>query len=93
MPLAKDINLEKIAEKTEGYVGADIDAVCREAALLALREDINAKEVNKKFFEESLKKVKPSVSKEVMESYKEIEEDYFRKAKAGIAKDIPSYLG
>ncbi len=93
MPLAKDVNLEKLSEKTEGCVGADISAICREAALLELRADVNAKEVSKKFFEEALKKVRPSVSKEAMESYKEIEEEYFRKAKSGAIKDIPNYLG
>ncbi|OYT56326.1 MAG: AAA family ATPase, partial [Candidatus Hecatellales archaeon ex4484_218] len=40
MPLAEDVNLEKLAEITEGYVGADIEALCREAALTALREDM-----------------------------------------------------
>lgn len=93
MPLAKDVNLEKLAEKTEGYVGADISAVCREAALLSLREDINTKEVSKKFFDESLKKVRPSVTKEAIESYKAIEEDYFSRAKSGMVKNIPNYMG
>ena len=63
MPLAKDVKLEKLAEKTEGYSGADIAAVCREAAMSALREDINAKQVKKKHFDMALKKIRPSVSK------------------------------
>jgi len=37
MPLAQDINLEKIAEITHGFVGADLAALCREAAMKALR--------------------------------------------------------
>ena len=41
----KDKLLYYLAEKTDGYVGADIEAVCREAAMLALREDIKTKEV------------------------------------------------
>ncbi|MBU2634339.1 MAG: CDC48 family AAA ATPase [Nanoarchaeota archaeon] len=93
MPLAKDIDLKKLAEKTEGYVGADIEAVCREAGLLALREDINTKEINKKYFDQALKKVIPSVSQEAMEQYKNIEETYLRNAKAGLTKDVPSYMG
>ena len=93
MPLAKDVNLDKIAEKTEDYSGADIEAVCREAGLLTLRKDIKSKDVKLKFFDEALKKVKPSVSKELIEKYKSIEENYLKQAKAAIAKDVPSYLG
>ena len=44
MPLAKDVDLKKLADKTDGYVGADIEAVCREAAILALRKDKKVKE-------------------------------------------------
>ena len=65
MPLAKDVKLKKLAKNTEGYVGADIEAVCREAAMLALRDNIEASEVSAKFFDEAMDKVKPkSVSDE-----------------------------
>jgi transitional endoplasmic reticulum ATPase len=37
-PLADDVDLDELAERTEGYVGADIEAVCREAATIAVRE-------------------------------------------------------
>ena len=57
--------LRKLANFTEGYVGADIEAVCREAAILALREDIQAKEVLPRHFEKALDKVRPSVTKDV----------------------------
>ncbi|RLI32328.1 AAA family ATPase [Candidatus Bathyarchaeota archaeon] len=61
MPLAEDVNLETLAEMTEGYVGADIEALCREAALTALREDINAEKVYLKHFKEAMRKIKPSL--------------------------------
>ncbi|MFH7860041.1 MAG: CDC48 family AAA ATPase, partial [Candidatus Aenigmatarchaeota archaeon] len=61
MPLAKDVSIEELAKITEGYTGADIEALCREAALTAARENIEAKEINAKHFMEALKKVKPSV--------------------------------
>jgi len=59
MPLADDVDLEKLAEKTEGYVGADIEAVCREAAMLTLRDNMEAEEVSMKYFLEAMEKVKP----------------------------------
>ncbi len=71
MPLAKDVDLEKLAEMTEGYSGADIEAVCREAALSALRENLKAKEVKMKHFEEVLKKIKPSLTNVNVKAYEE----------------------
>jgi len=92
MPLGKDVDLDKLAEKTEGYVGADIENLVRESAMLALREDINIKQVSKKHFDEAIKKVKPSVTKGDMDLYQKIEETYLRSAKAAIATQKP-YLG
>jgi len=92
MPLAKDVDLDKLAEVTEGYVGADIEALCREAALLALRKDKNAKEVKKKHFDEAMKKVKASVSKQAVDKYKKIEQDYLKSAKAALENNT-GYLG
>jgi transitional endoplasmic reticulum ATPase len=90
-PLADDVNIEWLADKTEGYSGADIEAVCREAGMLAIREAINpgmsreeAKKVaekiriTRKHFEEALKKVRPSLTKEDIERYKKIVEEFHR---------------
>jgi len=71
MPL-KDVSLEELAEKTDGYVGADIESLCREAALISLREDMNAKTVTKKHFEEAIKSVTPSVTDETVKYYERI---------------------
>ena len=60
MPLAKDVNLKKLAKGTDGYVGADIEAVCREAAMLTLRDNIESEEVTMKYFNKAMEKVKPS---------------------------------
>ena len=62
MPLAVDVSLEKLAKQTDGYVGADIEAVCREAAMLTLRNNLDAENVPYKYFKEALEKVKPSNS-------------------------------
>ena len=72
MPLAKDVDLEELARKTEGYSGADIEALCREAAMMALREDIGAKEVKMKHFVAALEKVPPSIKKETIDYYREL---------------------
>ena len=75
MPLADDVDLNKLADMTDGYVGADIEAVCREAGMLALREavmnkiDVNKVKVRMDHFELALKKIKPSVPKETMKFY------------------------
>lgn len=71
MPL-KDVSLEELAEKTDGYVGADIESLCREAAIISLREDMNAKTVTKKHFEEAIKSVTPSVTNETVKYYERI---------------------
>ena len=91
MPLAKDVNLDVLAEKTEGYVGADIESLVREAAMLALRQDLKSKEVKKKNFDEAMKKVKASISKGDVEKYKKVEEEYLKSAKAALSE--PAYLG
>ena len=59
MPLADDVDLKKLAKNTDGYVGADIEAVCREAAMLTLRNDLESKEIPYKYFKEAIDKVKP----------------------------------
>ncbi|MBD3313609.1 CDC48 family AAA ATPase [Candidatus Woesearchaeota archaeon] len=92
MPL-KAVSIDKLADKTEGYVGADIEAVCREAAMLALRKDIKAKKVDMKNFEESLKKVSPSVTKEIDKEYNELQ-DKFKQARAKeMGEEKPKYFG
>jgi transitional endoplasmic reticulum ATPase len=93
MPLGSDVSIDYLAQKSEGYVGADIEAVCREAAIFVLREDIKAKKVTKKAFEKALEKVRPSVTKEIDELYRQMQ-DYFKQAHAKqMEKEKPSYYG
>jgi len=61
MPLAKDVDLNQLSNLTKKYSGADIEAVCREAGLNALRKDINAKEVVVNDFKKAIEKIVPSV--------------------------------
>ena len=82
MPLEKDVDIEELAEMSEGYVGADIEAICREAAMIALRENRETKKVKREHFMKALEKVHPSVDDEMIEYYKEIA----NKLGKGIAK-------
>jgi len=72
MPLGKDIKLKELAKRLEGFVGADIEAVCQEAGILAMTEDFDASKVTLKHFEMALKEVRPSVTPEVMEYYEKL---------------------
>ncbi len=77
MPLAEDVDLELLALKTEGYSGADIAALCREAALLALREDINATRVHMRHFMKALEVIRPSITADMVKFY----EDWYKQAR------------
>ncbi|MBI2044288.1 CDC48 family AAA ATPase [Candidatus Pacearchaeota archaeon] len=92
MPLSKDVDLDDIAKKAVGYTGADLEALAREAGMLALREDIEAKGVKRKHFEEAFKKIKPSVSKPTIEIYKKLEDNFVKSAKSALPTG-GSYFG
>jgi transitional endoplasmic reticulum ATPase len=80
MPLAKDVDLERLSQITHGFVGADLEALCREAAMNALRkimpnidfqldeipyETLLKLEVTMSDFTEALKEIEPSAIREV----------------------------
>lgn len=92
MPLAKDVVLGDLAKKTTGFTGADIEAFVREAAMVALRESKETEQVKNKHFNEALKKIKPSVSKPILEVYKKIEDNFLKSAKTAVPLES-SYLG
>ena len=77
-PLADDVDLDDLVERTEGYVGADIEAVCREAATIAVREYVRATasgeaasvdeiELTMNHFEQALEEVDSSAGSETRE--------------------------
>jgi transitional endoplasmic reticulum ATPase len=88
MPL-KDVKIKTIAEKTEGYTGADLEGVCREAAIIALRKDITAKSVRMRHFVEALKAIRPSVDEETVRFYEKMSTDL----EAGIHKRKKDDIG
>ena len=87
MPLASDVSIEKLADTAEGYSGADIATVCREAGMSALRRDTNAKQVELKDFESAMERIPPSVTPKVNEWY-----DEFSKRSKRIVRPIPEAI-
>lgn len=77
---------KELAKLCQGYVGADIEGLCREAAMSALRENQNAKEVTLDHFKKAQETIRPSVDKEVEDAYKNIK-DYFSSARARQLKE------
>ncbi|OLD14293.1 MAG: hypothetical protein AUI97_02070 [Crenarchaeota archaeon 13_1_40CM_3_52_17] len=90
MPLAEDVDLKKLADVTHGFVGADLEALAKEAAIRALRrilpemdleaENIPAEVLNKIIvrmsdFQEALKEVEPSAMREVLVEVPDIKWD------------------
>ncbi len=71
----KEELISELAKKTEGYVGADIEAVVREAGLIALRRDINSEKIEYNDFIKALEVIKPSVNTELKKHYQEIERE------------------
>jgi transitional endoplasmic reticulum ATPase len=88
MPLEK-VDLAALAKMLEGYVGADIENLCREAGLAALRKDKAAKKVTMEHFEEALAAVKPSTTPDTAKQY----ENIFRQMKTAISKKTEEDLG
>ncbi|MBU0532474.1 CDC48 family AAA ATPase [Candidatus Micrarchaeota archaeon] len=68
MPLSNDVNLKDLTKLTDGYTGADIENLVREAGMAAIRE--GAKKVETRHFELSFKSIVPSIKKEDVESVK-----------------------
>jgi transitional endoplasmic reticulum ATPase len=86
VPLSKSVSLEEIARKTEGYSGADLEGLIREAALFAMKEaDFKQAEIKPHHFEMAMQKILPSISKETIEAY-----DAFKSSVAQAFK--PSYV-
>jgi transitional endoplasmic reticulum ATPase len=70
MPLTKDVDMQHLAGVTKSYSGADIEALCREAAMNALRKDVNSKEVTLGDFQKAMEKIGPSILPDMEAWYK-----------------------
>ncbi|XP_071087410.1 ATPase family gene 2 protein homolog A-like [Haliotis cracherodii] len=75
MPVDEDVNVDGLVEETDKYSGAEVSAVCHEAALFALQEDIHSSVVRHRHFTEALSTVKPRISHQKLlfyETYSEL---------------------
>lgn len=67
VPLGEDVDLKRIATETDGYIGADLENLCREAAIFAIRE--KSIKVGSSHFELSMKRIHPTVTPEIVRRY------------------------
>jgi len=88
MPLEK-VDLAAISKRLEGYVGADIENLCREAGLAALRKSKTAAKVTSEHFEEALASMRPSITPDVVKYY----ENMFKQLKTAMSKKSEDDLG
>lgn len=72
MPLDEDVDLSEIAKKTKYYVGADLENLCREAAIIAMREDLFKRKVSMRHFLKALEGTDPTMSPELDNYYNEL---------------------
>jgi len=88
MPLAKNVDIEKMVKRTEGYVGADIEGICRQAGLNALRKNIKSKIVKQGDFDKALETVRPSVDKYTIDYFSKLEKSLLTAATAKRYGDV-----
>ncbi|XP_050402872.1 ribosome biogenesis protein SPATA5L1 isoform X2 [Patella vulgata] len=67
-----DVDIETLATTTQYYTGADLTSLCREAAMFAMTENLEANEVRERYFHAALSVVKPSLNDVLIEKYKNI---------------------
>jgi transitional endoplasmic reticulum ATPase len=88
MPL-KNVSIENLAKRTNGYSGADIEGVCREAGILALREEINIGNVTNRHFDLALEIVTPSLDEATIKYY----DDIAKEIQGGLSKRQKDDIG
>lgn len=75
----QNINIDDLVQETKGYSGAEVNAVCHEAAMAALEEDLNAQHIQYKHFEKALNLITPRTSPSLITLY----EEYFKNKHLG----------
>jgi transitional endoplasmic reticulum ATPase len=72
MPLGADVDLDRLAERTERFTGADLEDLVRRAGLFALRESLQVEAVSMHHFTDALEETRASVTPEMEREYEEI---------------------
>ena len=94
MPLASDVDLESLAQRTERFTGADLEDLVRRAGLTALRRGLDADKVTMADFESALNDTRASVTAEMLEEYERIQDTLKSEAvrPTGIGFVLPGML-
>ncbi len=92
MPLDDDVDMDRLVAETELFVGGDIEALCREAGMRALREDMNIEKVSWRHFEAALKVIHSSVRPQDLERYERMNEELRKSAVASTTAEPPAYI-
>lgn len=71
MATADDVDLDGLAELTDGFSGAELVSVCQEAGLLAMNEDADIEYISQKHFETALKGIRKTITPEMVKFYEE----------------------
>ncbi|KAL6060436.1 hypothetical protein STEG23_022644 [Scotinomys teguina] len=74
MPVSNEVDRDELVRQTDTYSGAEIIALCKEAALLALEEDVKADRIMKRHFTQALSIVTPRIPESLMRFYEEYQE-------------------
>jgi len=80
MPLAANIDLNGLNKQLDGFSGADVETLCREAGMIALRENLRARKISEEHFKAATESVYPSITPEIIKWY----EDFGAKLKSRI---------
>jgi transitional endoplasmic reticulum ATPase len=72
MPLAPNVDLDELAQRTERFTGADLADLVRRAGLFALRENLGAAQVTESHFEHALEETRASVTPEIEHEYEQM---------------------
>lgn len=73
IPLSEDVNIKELVIKSEGYSGAEIEAVCKEAALKALEDSFETEKISMIYFHKAFELVKPRTSSDLLQLYHDYE--------------------
>ncbi len=84
MPMDENMNLEALSRRMDGYSGADIDSVVREAGLNALRRDVDVQKVSMSDFDSAMTEIAPSITADMINWYENSQQRFREQAKPPI---------